>query len=881
MSPVFGRRRRERELDEEIRSHFRMAVEERVARGESREEAERAARKEFGNETRVREVTRMMWGSMWLDRLEQDVRYGVRSLRRDPGFAIAAAVILTVGIGANAIVFTLAKGVLFDDPPGVTAPDELVAVTWTLESGSEQTWGYPDYEYVRDESSAFAGVMAYQPELMPTAIAPPQGASQADARVVTANFFDVLGTPMAQGRGFLAEEGRTPGSHPVIVLSHGFWQRYFGGDPAAVGASLSLNGRAFSVVGVAPREFRGVSPVEAPADIYVPLMMMGTLSAGAEQWFERVEGERAVWFRLVARLREGVPIEAAQANMEALYAGLDDDFRAWWSSTGVGVTPFRLGVTADYRFPSSDAEELRRMLGFLAVVVAAVLLVACANVALLLLARAPGRRGEIGVRSALGARRRRIVWQLLTEGVLLASIGGLGGFLVAYWGSGFVAQLMPYAFAADFTPDGAVLLYAALITLAVTAIFGLAPAFQMSHSDIAGILRGEACTTARGRARNVLVVAQVAASLVLVAGAGLFVRSLVAARSVELGFEPENRLLLSVGLDNHGYDEVRGRAFLDEVLQRVRSLPGVEAAAITARPPFRGAWTSSALPEGAEAGSSGVTLAFNRAGPSYFEAMGIPIVAGRAIDASDTEAAPPALVVNQTTAERYWAGQEAVGKTIVWHDRAWTIVGIAANAKYYSIGDQPFSQVYVSHHQDYDGNATFVVRTSVPSTEVAGAVEAIIRDVDDAVAIYGVETLQDLVDGQMSTYRAMAVLVGTFGVIALLMAALGLYGVLAYLVGQSAREIGIRMALGAHAAEVAIAVVRRGASMAALGIAIGLAAAWALAGLLRQMLFGVEPQDPLTLMVVAVVLLAVTLLASWMPARRAARVDPVVALREA
>jgi predicted permease len=875
----FRRRRREEELDEEIRTHFRMAVEERVARGEPREEAERAVRREFGNDVRVREVTRTMWGGMWMDRLAQDVRYGLRSLRRDPGFALAAAVLLTVGIGANAIVFTLAKGVLFDDPPGVTAPDELVAVTWTLESGSEQTWGYPDYEYVRDESSAFAGVMAYQ-ELMPTAIASPQGASQADARVVSANFFDVLGTPMAQGRGFLAEEGRTPGSHPVVVLSHGFWQRYLGSDPTAVGASLSLNGRAFSVVGIAPREFRGVSPVEAPADIYVPLMMMGTLSAGAEQWFERVEGERAVWFRLVARLREGVPIEAAQANMEALYAGLDDDFRAWWSSTGVGVTPFRLGVTADYRFPSSDGEELRRMLGFLAIVVAAVLLIACANVALLLLARAPGRRGEMGVRSALGAGRHRIVRQLLTEGVLLASIGGLGGFLVAYWGSAFVARLMPYAFAADFTPDGVVLLYAALITLAVTAIFGLAPAFQMSRSDIAGILRGETRTTARGRGRNVLVVAQVAVSLVLIAGAGLFVRSLVAARSVELGFEPHNRLVLSVGLHNHGYDEVTGRAFLDEVLQRVDALPGVDAAAVTARPPFRGGWTSTALPEGVEGGTS-VTLAFNRAGPSYFEAMGIPIVAGRAIDASDTEAAPPVLVVNETTAERFWPGQETVGKTILWRDRTWTIVGVAADAKYYTIGDQPYSQVYVSHHQDYDGNATFVVRTSVPPTEVAGEVEAIIRDVDDGVAIYGVETLQDLVDGQVSTYRAMAVLVGTFGIIALLMAALGLYGVLAYLVGQSAREIGIRMALGAHAGEVAYAVVRRGAWMAVIGVVVGLGAAWASAGLLRQMLFGVEPQDPLTLAAVAAVLLAVTLLASWLPARRAARVDPVVALREA
>jgi predicted permease len=521
------------------------------------------------------------------------------------------------------------------------------------------------------------------------------------------------------------------------------------------------------------------------------------------------------------------------------------------------------------------------MLGFLAVVVAAVLLIACTNVALLLLARAPARQGELSVRSALGAGRGRIVRQLLTEGILLASLGGLGGLVLAYWGSGFVARLMPYSFAADFTPDAGVLVYAGVVVVAVAAMFGLAPALRSSGPNIAELLRGGARTTRRTGARNLLVVCQVAGAVVLVAGAGLFVRSLLAARSVDLGFDPDDRLVLSVSLESHGYDETSGRAFLDEVLQRARALPGVEVAAVTARPPFSGRWSSTVVPEGAEVGANAVPLYFNRAGPSYFAAMGIPVVEGRAIDENDVDGAPPVLMVNETTAARFWPGVSAVGKTIEWRDRAWTIVGVAADAKYYTIGDEPVSQVYVSHAQDYDGNATFVVRTSVPPTDVAPAVQAIIRDIDDGVAIVGVGALRELVDDQMSTYRALAILVGTFGIIALLMAALGLYGVLAYLVGQSAREIGIRMALGARASEVASAVVRRGATMAGLGIAIGLASAWGLAGLLRQMLFGVEPQDPVTLAAVAAVLLAVTLLASWLPARRAARVDPVVALREA
>jgi predicted permease len=481
----------------------------------------------------------------------------------------------------------------------------------------------------------------------------------------------------------------------------------------------------------------------------------------------------------------------------------------------------------------------------------------------------------------LGAGRGRIVRQLLTEGILLASLGGLGGLLIAYWGSGFVARLMPYSFAEDFTPDAGVLVYAGFVVLAVAAMFGLAPALRSSGSNIAELLRGEVRTTRRAGARSLLVVCQVAGAVVLVAGAGLFVRSLLAARSVDLGFDPDDRLVLSVSLESHGYDETSGRAFLDEVLERARALPGVEVAGVTARPPFTGRWSSTVVPEGADAGANAIPLYFNRAGPSYFAAMGIPVVEGRAIDESDVDGAPPVLMVNETTAARFWPGESAVAKTIQWRDRAWTIVGVAGDAKYYTIGDEPVSQVYVSHAQDYDGNATFVVRTSVPPTDVAPAVQAIIRDIDDGVAIVGVGALRELVDDQMSTYRALAILVGTFGIIALLMAALGLYGVLAYLVGQSAREIGIRMALGARASEVASAVVRRGATMAGLGIAIGLVSAWGLAGLLRQMLFGVEPQDPLTLGVVAAVLLAVTLLASWLPARRAARVDPAVALRRA
>ena len=874
----FRRHHRERELDEEIRSHIKMAVAERVARGESREEAERAAWREFGNEARVREVTRTMWGSMWLDRLTQDLRYGVRSLLRDRGFALAAVVILTVGIGANTIVFTLAHGALFDAPPAVAQPSNLVGVAWTESDDGEQVWSYTDYEFVRERATALAGVSAYVPGLLPVAVESAEGGGQANVWVVSDNYFDVLGTPMAFGRAFLPEEGRTLGTHPVAILSRGFWERHYGADPSVLGSTVRLNGTAFTVVGVTPREFRGTSPIETPPDVYVPLMMQGTIVAGAEEWFRRVDGERSTWLRVMGRLPDGFSLAAAQSNMEALNAAWDAEYGAWAQATDVPA--FRFSVTPDYRFQAGEGERIRRMLGFLVIVAAAVLLIACANLALLLLARAPTRRGEMGVRVALGAGRSRIVRQLLTEGALLAAVGGLGGWMVSLWGASAVAALMPYSIAADFTPDGTVLAYVGAVTLGVTVVFALAPALSASGVDIAGVLRGARRTSSRGGARSVLVVAQVAASVVLVAGAALFVRSLAAARSVDLGFEPERRLLTSVALPNHGYDEPGGRAFIATVLERIRAVPGVEAVSTTSRAPFGGQWASGIRPEGAPEGGREI-LYFNYAGPEYFDVMGIPVADGRAIDERDVQGAQPALMINETTAERLWPEQDAVGRTIEWRDRIWTVVGVAADAKYYAIGEPAASQVYVPPAQEYDGRVTFVIRTATDPADLAPAVQAAIQDVDAAVAVFGVETLQDRVNGQTSTYRALALLVSVFGAIALVLAAVGLYGVLAYLVSQSSREIGIRMALGARSRDVASGVLRRGSLLAALGVAIGLGLAWFLAGLVRQMLFGVEPQDPLTLSVAVAILMGVALLASYLPARRAARVQPAVTLRDA
>jgi len=817
-----------------------------------------------------------------LNDLLQDIRYGFRTLARDPGFTLVAILILTLGIGANSTLFTMVNSTFLQDPPLIEAPEELVGFTMIDDNGPSDAVGYPDYEWFRDENESFSGILAYGPSSTAVAVGGGDEVAQADAWVVSGNYFDVLGVGMALGRAFSPEEGVTPNTHPVAVISDGFWKRFFGADPDIVGATLRVNGNPLTVIGVTPAGFRDISPVETTPDVYLPIMMQGTIMPGSESWLVRRDDNILIWLRMVGRLAPGISFESAQANVEVMFTQWESEFAGWLESIDYVEGSTRIALTTGYKFDPRTGSQLRRLLTLLFMVVGAVLLIAIANLSILLLARASARQREVGIRAALGAGRGRVVRQLLTESCLLALLGGMGGLILAFWSARLASTLMPVSFAVDFQPDVKVAAFTVGVSVLTAMLFGLAPAWQLSRADIVAFLHRGSSRGPRASLRNILVVAQIALSIVLVTGAGLFVRSLMSARSVDLGFEPEEKLAVSVQLGNHGYDEVSGNQFVVSMLDRLGGLPGVEIATTSWHTPFRGMWGSSIMAPGTQYSDEDhrVDSGFNRVAPEYFEAMGIPIIAGREFTRADEASAPFVAVVNEAIAEHIWPGEEAVGKIIQRSNMDATVVGVAANANYYAVAEEPERQVYLAQLQIYISRVTFFMGTRGDPLALARVVEEQFRAQDPNIALYDVRTIEDVIDNELAPYRVMAILVGLFGGLALFLASVGLYGVQSYLVAGRTREIGIRMALGAEERQVAGAVVVRSLVLSGVGILVGVATSLALAQLVQGMLFGISERDPLTFVSVPLVLLAAAILATFLPARRASRVDPIVALRQ-
>ena len=540
-----------------------------------------------------------------------------------------------------------------------------------------------------------------------------------------------------------------------------------------------------------------------------------------------------------------------------------------------------MAVAEQFHLTRRRAKQLREYLTPLFLAVGAVLLIACANIAILLLARASARQREMGIRAALGASRARVVAQLLTESLLLAGLGSALGITIAYWAANLAAGLIPMSFAGDFRPDLSVIGFTLALAAGAAVLFGLVPALQLSRADITVFLHRLRYSRSRANIRNALVVGQLMLSIVLVTGAGLFVRSLLNAQRVDLGFEQDRKLLLNVIPANHGYAEEESRQFVRLMLDRIEILPGVRHASITDRVPFRGMWTSRFEAPGTEyVDEQRYESGFNRVGPGYFETMGIPIVAGRDFGATDDLRGPNVVIVNEQVAEEVWPGENAVGKTISRQDRDWTVVGVARNAVYYDIGEEPRAQTYHAFLQDFRPQMTFAIATAGDPMAMVGQVEQVIRDFDPDMAIFNIRTLDDVVARELGQFRVMAILVVLFGALALFLSAVGLYGVQSFLVARRTREIGIRMALGAFERQVAGAVLGRGVALAAVGVGLGIITAYASAQLIQSLLFGVEARDPLTFAAVPIVLLLVSAAASLIPAVRASRVDPVEALRE-
>ena len=819
-----------------------------------------------------------------MQRLWQDLRYGARMLLKKPGFTLVVIVTLSLGIGANTAIFSLVNAILLRPLP-VVDPAGIVAVSPARRDGDGMTFfSYPNYKDFRDRNEVLSGLAAHR--FAPMSLSDITGSGGANERVwgylVSGNYFDVLGVKAAVGRTFSPEEDRTPGAQPVVVLGHGCFQRRFGADPGVVGRTILLNGSPFTVIGVAPEGFTGTELFFTP-EIWAPSMMESWIDPGVNSLERR---DWAQWF-LVGRLKPGVSVAQAQIALNGLAGDLAREHPRTNEGMAVQLTPPGL-VLPEARAPTLS------FAGVLMATVGLVLLIACANLAGLLLVRATERRKEIAVRLALGASRSRIVRQLLIENLLLVAAGGGLGFLLAFWFLDLVMALKPpldFAITIDLAPDPRVLGFTLLISALAGVLFGLIPALQATRTDLALALKDEALMAGQrpSRFRNSLIVAQVAISFVLLIAAGLIVRGLQRVQMLGPGFETGSAVVMSVNLALQGYDDARGRGFYRRLVERVESLPGVQSASITSFLPLSLHYLGVSIhPEGqAPVRAASVSEAMlGSVGLGYLRAMGIPLIAGRDFTAQDNQDAPPVAIINETFARRLWPGQRAIGKrfgAVGSTEPLVEVIGVAKDGKYFSLSEEPRLFVYRPMEQHYIGGAsndgTLIVRMAADPNAIIAAVRDEIRQLDANLPIFGVKTLNEHMRLSLFLLGAGAAIVGSFGLLALALAAVGIYGVMAFTVSLRAREIGVRIALGAQGADVLKLILRQGLTLTLLGIVLGLAGAVSLTRVMSNFLFGISATDPLTFAGVTAFLAGVALLACWIPARRATKVDPMIALR--
>ena len=809
----------------------------------------------------------------------RDFKYAVRMLVKSPGFSLVAVLSLALGIGANTAIFSLVNAVLLRPLP-VAEPARLLSVaTVDQRNPGSLPLSHLNFRDLRAQNSAFSDMAAFTFNQVNYSTG--HESEQIPVQVVTANYFAVLGAQPALGRAFLPEEEGT--AAPVAVISDGFWQRSLGGDPAVVGKTITLNRIAYTIIGVAPKHFAGTFLGGGPS-AWLP---MSQALVPQPQWWNT---RRGLFLFAFGRLKPGVTPEQAQSNLRTIFANLEQAFpidNKGRSATAVSLLAARLDPNG------RGGNQVTRLSSVLMVVVGIVLLIACGNIANLLLARASKRRREVAIRLAMGARRSRLIGQLLTESLLLSLVGGAGGLLLAYWTIGaIVAAKLPLPFPADdaLTLDPRVLLFTTALSLLTGVLFGLVPALQASKADVVPVLKNELVPSATGvrgvkgllTLRQALVVAQVALSVMSLIAGGLFLRDLRHAQSIDPGFVTRGVLVANFNLDREGYTPQRGAVFHDQVIDRLRAVPGVQDAAIAQTPPLAGGLLRSVLMEGADTTTKDrVLVQVNTVGTGYFQTMGIPILRGRGFSDADTAAAPAVVVVNETMAQQFWKGEDPIGKRFRFFGEKdyTTVVGVARNSKYNGVAEDPLPFIYEALKQNYTAAGAIHVRAAGDAAALATAVRQAIREIDPTLAMFGVRTLEEQVSQSLQQQRMNVILLTTFGGLALLLAAIGLYGVASYSVAQRTREIGVRMALGAQPASVLTLVLGNGLALVGIGIGIGLAAALALAGTMRTLIVGVNPRDPVTFVATPAVLGLIALLATYIPARRATRIDPLIALR--
>jgi putative ABC transport system permease protein len=813
------------------------------------------------------------------DEVIQDLRYGIRMLLAQPGFTAVAVLTLALGIGANTAIFTVVNALLLRPLAGVTEPDRLVQIgrkypdkTYLSDSS------YPDYLDYRAQNTVMSGLAL----LTPTAfhLSTGQEAERVEGEFVSGNYFEVLGVQAAQGRLIAAFDEQGSDANRVAVISYRLWQRRFGGDPGAVGRAIQLDSHDFIVVGVASEEFEG-SKVGAIHDVWVPLLALRQIEPSAASRFAE---RRPSWLEMFGRLEPGVTVEQARDEFSTIAARLRRVYPDVYGAAGFAVEP-------SFGRDVETWKDVRRFAYVPFAAVGIVLLIACANVAGLLLARAAKRSKEIGIRLALGAGRIRIVRQLLTESLALALAGGTAGLVVGIWLTKALRSLLPerilwLSFALDFGVDWRVFGFTLAVAALTAVLFGLVPALQVSKPDVIAALkdvRRSWTGIATMRARGTLVVCQVSLSLVLLITAGLCVKTLRHARAIDTGYEIEHVLTARIDLGKQRYSEAQGRAFQRQLLERIEAVPGVQAAGFAVTLPLNdGRWESGVFPEaGAE---RRVQTFFNFISPRYLAALNIPMLAGRPFGDRDRESAPDVAIVNETLARRIWGHENPLEHRLMWRmgregTRTATVVGVARDIRGRNLFEAATPMLYLPMLQTYQPSAVLHIRSNIGPGPLVTGLRDEVHALDRNLPVHSIKPLAEHLTATLTPQRLLAHITTGFSLLALLLAGVGLYGLLAYTVAQRAPEIGIRIALGAQPTAVMRRVVAQGMKVATLGVGLGLAAAFGVTRLLRGLLFGVSALDPLTFASGALLLVVVALFACYFPARRSARIDPLTAIR--